>query len=92
MRGWNHSRPVTAVTTTLPNSSALSYGEKTNSCSVLCVQGGTEVRQYLESRMNLTGDESWTAIYTNEPDTPVTNTVTVSPVVDPRFYRIRAER
>jgi formylglycine-generating enzyme required for sulfatase activity len=57
-------------------------------------QGGTDVRQHLETRANLMSPASaWTAIFTNEPTTPVTNTHTV-PFASGNavFYRIRAER
>ncbi len=57
-------------------------------------QGGTEARQYLESRTSLTTSaNAWLAILTNEPSTPITNTYThAHEQVGAVFYRIRAER
>ncbi len=67
--------------------------EMTNSV-VVAWKGGKQARQFLEVRTDLVSStEQWSAIYTNEPDTPVTNLfVDTSPTNDLRFYRIRVER
>ncbi len=56
--------------------------------------GGQSARQYLEFRTNLmSSTEQWTAIYTNEPTTPVINTITDMGATNRTlFYRIRAAR
>lgn len=55
--------------------------------------GGTKAWQYLECSPELTSN-SWRAIFTNTPPTPVTNTVIDPGAVDEGslFYRIRALR
>jgi len=55
--------------------------------------GGTKAWQYLECSPELTSN-SWKAIFTNTPPTPVTNTVIDPGAVDEGslFYRIRALR
>ena len=54
-------------------------------------KGGTSARQFVEMKSDLgsTG-EQWTAVYTNEPVTPVTNALPLpGPAPDGGFYRIR---
>jgi hypothetical protein len=65
---------------------------QTNSVRVVWV-GGVRARQFLETRRDLLSvSEQWSTIYTNEPDTPVTNAYTHPAPADSAFYRIRAER
>jgi hypothetical protein len=53
--------------------------------------GGVNAWQYLESCSNLVAGQ-WSAIFTNAPPTPVTNTVIHSGASSQLFYRINAHR
>jgi hypothetical protein len=56
-------------------------------------QGGQAVRQYLESRAALTGTGAqWQCIFTNEPITAVTNSLTCPFNTNNAFFRIKAAR
>lgn len=64
----------------------------TNSIQVTW-KGGSQARQFLEIKSDLLSTaEQWSAIWTNEPDTPITNFfVHPSATNGTLFYRIRAE-
>jgi len=57
-------------------------------------QGGEWARQYVECRTNLLSTvEQWRAIFTNDPDTPITNwIIDLGATNDTLYYRIKAER
>jgi len=57
-------------------------------------KGGTQAWQYLEYHTNLTSTTAqWTAIFTNEPITPITNSVLdLGATNEVLLYRIKAER
>lgn len=63
--------------------------QPTNGNLELTWTGGQSVRQVLQSANSPSG--SWTAVFTNVPPTSVTNTLTISNLLNaPRYYRIEA--
>lgn len=63
--------------------------QPTNGNLVLTWTGGQSVRQVLKSANSLSG--IWTPVFTNPPPMSVTNTLTVSNLLNPsRYYRIEA--
>ena len=56
--------------------------------------GGVQARQFVEVKYDLLSTtEPWVAIYTNEPDTPITNVLDLQalPAAGTRYYRISVE-
>jgi hypothetical protein len=52
--------------------------------------GGRTVRQVVEVSTNISHTDSWQAIYTNEPPTPITNSLHCSSHSPGNFYRLKA--
>lgn len=52
-------------------------------------QGGSSRTQLVERTDTFGANANWTAIYTNLPPTPITNTVELTPTAPRSFYRIR---
>ena len=56
-------------------------------------QGGVMAWQYIEGTTNLNGSSTvWTTLFTNQPPTQITNTLSLPTKADQYFYRIKAQR
>ena len=90
---WEEYRADTVPT---QNSSVLAIMgiDRTNGGARVKWKGGAAARQYVERRQDpLSTSGLWQAVYTNDPVTPITNSITdTNATGDLLFYRIRAHR
>ncbi|MBR4170851.1 MAG: S8 family serine peptidase [Kiritimatiellae bacterium] len=87
--GDGHSNQEEYLAGTIPIETESSLRILAYGVTNLTWQGGSSRTQLVERADTLGANANWTAIYTNLPPTPITNTVELAPTAPRSFYRIR---